>query len=149
MAAEVFERNSIELVGIAVKTLTYSYIREALGSYVGRDTMRSKEGLSPFTSVIPGKCREISIMPPQIHCKSFPININPSSYSSQLYSLVTEKGYFLLNESASIENNDVGDRMLNEYVAVVGMRIGRGNRVIGEDLPQCNVIHYKSHMTWN
>jgi hypothetical protein len=28
-----------------------------------------------------------------------------------------------------------------------GMRIGRGNRSIGENLPHCHFVHHKSHMT--
>jgi hypothetical protein len=27
------------------------------------------------------------------------------------------------------------------------MRIGRGNRILGESLSQCHFVHHKSHMT--
>lgn len=138
---------SKELVDITVKTLTY--ILQALSSYLSRDSKRSKLRFLRFTSVIPGKCREATIRPRQIHSKSFPININFSSYSSPLYGLGTGSGYFVFNEAVSIENNGVSDRMLNEYGAVGGMRIGRGSRVIGEDPTQCHVFHNKSRMTWN
>jgi hypothetical protein len=30
--------------------------------------------------------------------------------------------------------------------AVGGMKIGRGNEVLGENLPECHFIHNKSHM---
>jgi hypothetical protein len=28
-----------------------------------------------------------------------------------------------------------------------GMMIGRGNRILGENLPQCHFVHHKPHMT--
>jgi hypothetical protein len=31
--------------------------------------------------------------------------------------------------------------------AIGGMKIGRGNRIFRENLPQCHFVHYKSHMT--
>jgi hypothetical protein len=34
----------------------------------------------------------------------------------------------------------------DNYGAVGGMRIGRGTEVLGENLPQCHFVHYKSHM---
>jgi hypothetical protein len=38
-------------------------------------------------------------------------------------------------------------RVINEYVAVDGMRIDRGKPILGENLPQCHLVHNKSHMT--
>jgi hypothetical protein len=35
----------------------------------------------------------------------------------------------------------------DECGAVGGMRIGRGNEILGENLPQCHFVHHKSHMT--
>jgi hypothetical protein len=34
-----------------------------------------------------------------------------------------------------------------DFGAVGGMRIGRGTKVLGENLPQCHFVHNKSHMT--
>jgi hypothetical protein len=31
--------------------------------------------------------------------------------------------------------------------AIGGIKIGRGTEVLGESLPQCHFVHYKSHMT--
>jgi hypothetical protein len=36
----------------------------------------------------------------------------------------------------------------DECGAVGGMRIGRGNEVLGENMPQCNFVYHKSRMTW-
>jgi hypothetical protein len=36
--------------------------------------------------------------------------------------------------------------MVDEYGAFGGMRIGRGNIVLGENLPQCHFINYKFYM---
>jgi hypothetical protein len=41
----------------------------------------------------------------------------------------------------------VDDRMTNAYGAVGAMRIGRANRVLGEDLLHGCVIRYIPHMT--
>jgi hypothetical protein len=35
----------------------------------------------------------------------------------------------------------------DECGAVGGMRVGRGTKVLGENLPQCYSVHHKSHMT--
>jgi hypothetical protein len=35
----------------------------------------------------------------------------------------------------------------DECGAISGMKIGRGTEVLGESLPQCHVVHHKSHMT--
>jgi hypothetical protein len=36
----------------------------------------------------------------------------------------------------------------DDYCGTVGgMRIGKGNEVLLEDLPQCHFVHHKSHMT--
>jgi hypothetical protein len=35
----------------------------------------------------------------------------------------------------------------DECGTVDGMRIGRGNRILGENLPQCHFVYHKSHMT--
>jgi hypothetical protein len=61
--------------------------------------------------------------------------------------IATERERFVLNEAVSIENNGVCDRILNEYGAVGGVRIGRGSRVIGEHRPLCHVFHNKLRMT--
>jgi hypothetical protein len=44
--------------------------------------------------------------------------------------------------------HSIDDRIINEYGAAGRVRIGRGNQVLGENLPQCHLIHPKSHMTW-
>jgi hypothetical protein len=36
-------------------------------------------------------------------------------------------------------------RMADEYGAFSGMRIGRGDQVLEEKLPQCHLVHHKSH----
>jgi hypothetical protein len=41
----------------------------------------------------------------------------------------------------------VNDMMTNDYGAVGGMKSGRGNRVLGENLTQCHSVHRKSHVT--
>jgi hypothetical protein len=38
--------------------------------------------------------------------------------------------------------------IIDEYVGVGRMRIGRRNRCTGRNLPQCRFVNYKSHMTW-
>jgi hypothetical protein len=35
----------------------------------------------------------------------------------------------------------------HECGAVGGMRLGRGNKILGENLPQCQFVHHISHMT--
>jgi hypothetical protein len=35
----------------------------------------------------------------------------------------------------------------DEYGAVGGLRIGRGTEILGENLPQCHIVHHKSHTT--
>jgi hypothetical protein len=35
----------------------------------------------------------------------------------------------------------------DECGAIGGMRIGRGNEVLGENLPQCHFVYHKSYMT--
>jgi hypothetical protein len=38
--------------------------------------------------------------------------------------------------------------MIDDECGAVGeMRIGRETEVFGEDLAQCHLVHYKSHMT--
>jgi hypothetical protein len=37
--------------------------------------------------------------------------------------------------------------MIDKYEAVGGIRIGRGNQILGGNLPQCHFVHHKSHMT--
>jgi hypothetical protein len=34
----------------------------------------------------------------------------------------------------------------DECGAVGGMRIGRGNKILGENLPQCHIVDHKSHI---
>jgi hypothetical protein len=29
------------------------------------------------------------------------------------------------------------------------MRIGRGTKILRENLPQCDFVHHKFHMTWH
>jgi hypothetical protein len=41
----------------------------------------------------------------------------------------------------------IDDRMINAYGAVGGMKTGRGNKVCGENQPQYDIVHHKSHMT--
>jgi hypothetical protein len=41
----------------------------------------------------------------------------------------------------------INDRMIKEYLAVDGMRIGRGTDVFVENLPQCHFVHHKSNVT--
>jgi hypothetical protein len=41
----------------------------------------------------------------------------------------------------------VDDRMINEYVAAVIMKISRKTKVLGEWQPECHVMHHKSHVT--
>jgi hypothetical protein len=43
----------------------------------------------------------------------------------------------------------VGDRMINEYGAVSGMRIGRGNRSTSRKPALLMFYPFKSHMTWD
>jgi hypothetical protein len=40
----------------------------------------------------------------------------------------------------------VDGKMNNECGAVVGMRIGRGTEVLGENISQSHFVHHKSHM---
>jgi hypothetical protein len=37
--------------------------------------------------------------------------------------------------------------MINEYGAVGGMKLAGESEVLGEHMPQCHLIHHKSHMT--
>jgi hypothetical protein len=37
--------------------------------------------------------------------------------------------------------------MIDERGAVGGMRIGKENELLRENLPQCHTVHHKSHMT--
>jgi hypothetical protein len=37
--------------------------------------------------------------------------------------------------------------MTDDYEAVNGIRIGRGTKVLGENLPQWCFVHHISHMT--
>jgi hypothetical protein len=87
------------------------------------------------------KWRGATIRLRQIHSKLFPINTDLSCCSSPLYGLATDSGCFVLNEAVTIQNNGVSDRVLNEYGAVGGVRIGRGSRVIGGDPLQRHVLH--------
>jgi hypothetical protein len=36
---------------------------------------------------------------------------------------------------------------LEMIIGFGGMRIGKGNRVVRKDLPQCRFVHHKSYMT--
>jgi hypothetical protein len=36
----------------------------------------------------------------------------------------------------------------DECIVVGEMRIGKGIEILEENLPQCNFLHLKSHMTW-
>jgi hypothetical protein len=37
--------------------------------------------------------------------------------------------------------------MIDEYEVFCGMRIGRGNEVLGENMPRCHFSNHKTHMT--
>jgi hypothetical protein len=41
----------------------------------------------------------------------------------------------------------VHDRLINEYAAFSGLGIGRGTKVLGEELTQSHFVHPTSHMT--
>jgi hypothetical protein len=39
--------------------------------------------------------------------------------------------------------------IFNERAAIDGIRTGRENRSVGENLPQCLFVYYKARITWD